>query len=228
MKSISIKDIEFNVEEKGYENFWSNIESWEVKNLEFIKSNFCEDQIFIDVGSWIGPYTIFAAKLGMKVYSYEPDNIAYRILKHNISLNKFKHDPEIFNYGLSNIIGKRNLYSNSDTFAKSESSLINYKNKDKTKKITIEINDFLKEMKHINNLNHKSKINILKIDIEGGEFSFENDIYNFVNKNNIYCLMSYHYFVFNSNKLLKNYHKLKTFFLKLLLNKNSKKKFLHF
>ena len=83
-------------------------------------------------------------------------------------------------------------------------------------------------MKHINYLNHKSKINNLKIDIEGGEFSFENDIYNFVNKNNIYCLMSYHYFVFNSNKVLKNYHKLKTFFLKLLLNKNSKKKFLHF
>ena len=38
MKSISIKDIEFNIEEKGYENFWSNIKSWEVKNLEFIKS----------------------------------------------------------------------------------------------------------------------------------------------------------------------------------------------
>ncbi len=83
-------------------------------------------------------------------------------------------------------------------------------------------------MKRISNINDKSKINILKIDIEGGEFSFENDIYNFVNKNNIYCLMSYHYFVFNSNKLLKNYHKLKTLFLKLLLNKNSKKKFLHF
>ena len=126
MKS-TIKDIEFNVEK--FENFWSNIESWEVKNLEFIKSNSCEDQIFIDVGSWIGPYTIFA-KLGMKVYSYEPDNIAYRILKHNISLNKFKHDPEIFNYGLSNIIGKRNLYSNK----KSESSLINYKKKIKQKK----------------------------------------------------------------------------------------------
>ena len=90
MKSISIKDIEFNIEEKGYENFWSNIKSWEVKNLEFIKSNFSEDQIFIDIGSWIGPYTIFAAKLGMKVYSYEPDNIAYKILKYNISLNKFK------------------------------------------------------------------------------------------------------------------------------------------
>ena len=62
MKSISIKDIEFNIEEKGYENFWSNIKSWEVKNLEFIKSNFSEDQIFIDIGSWIGPYTIFAVR----------------------------------------------------------------------------------------------------------------------------------------------------------------------
>ncbi len=228
MKSIFINDIEFNVEDKGYEDFWSNFESWEFESLKFVKSKSIEDQIFIDVGSWIGPYTIFAAKLGMKVYSFEPDTAAYKILKQNISLNKFKHNPETFNYGLSKNIGLKTLYSNSDIFAKSESSLINYKNKDKTKKIVIEVKDFLKEMNRINDLNRDNKINILKIDIEGGEFNFENEIYNFVNKNNIYCLLSYHYFVFNNNKLLKNYHKVKTLLLKSLLSKNSKKKFLHF
>ena len=31
MKSISIKDIEFNIEEKGYENFWSNIKVGRLK-----------------------------------------------------------------------------------------------------------------------------------------------------------------------------------------------------
>ena len=72
----------------------------------------------------------------------------------------------------------------------------------------IEVKDFLKEMSRINDLNRDSKINILKIDIEGGEFNFENEIYNFVNKNNIYCLLSYHYFVFNNKIFLAHVFKI--------------------
>ena len=38
-------------------------------------------KIFIDIGAWIGPYTLIAASMGMKVYAFEPDKVAFQELK---------------------------------------------------------------------------------------------------------------------------------------------------
>ena len=51
------------------------------------------------------------------------------------------------------------------------------------------------------------KIKILKIDIEGGEFLFENEIYKFVKSEKLYCILSYHYMVYNNNKVKKKFSK---------------------
>ena len=68
------------------------------------------------------------------------------ILKKNIKLNKFKHKPEIFNFGLSKKETIAYLYSNTNEFGKSESSIINYKNKLNSKKTEINLKKFLKEI----------------------------------------------------------------------------------
>ena len=131
---INLKGLNFLVEPNNHQEFWNNFSIWEQKDLNFVIENGEEDKIFIDVGAWIGPYTLLAAKMGMKVYAFEPDNIAYRELKNNIQLNNFKHNPEIYNFGLSNKETTAYLYSNTDDFGKSESGLINYKNEKKNKK----------------------------------------------------------------------------------------------
>ena len=216
---INFKKLNFLVEPKNHPNFWNNFLNWEQNDLDFVNENGEEDKIFVDVGAWIGPYTLIAASMGMKVYAFEPDQVAFQELKKNIELNSFKHSPEIFNFGLSKLDSKAYLYSNSNDFGKSESGLINYKNLQNTKKTQIELKNFLHEINKIKSHNINNKIKILKIDIEGGEFSFEKDVYDLVNQEKLYCIFSYHYMVFNRNKLKKNFFKIRSLLYQMSFEK---------
>ena len=227
MRKIKIKNIEFFVDDKDYKYFWNIFGNWEQDSLDFIQYKSEEDEIFVDVGAWIGPYTLIAGKLGMKVYSFEPDKLAFEVLNKNISLNSFKHKPQTFNFALSNSEKRTYLYSNSNIFGKSESSLINYKNKKNNHKIYIEVKNFLDELNKLKNQNPNHKIEILKIDIEGGEYFIEKDIYKFVNKNKLFCLLSYHHMVFNNNKIKKFFYKVRTLFFQLSVNKLYPSKKIH-
>ena len=216
---INFKGKNFVVDPTNYEGFWENFSKWEQIDLNFFIEKAEEDKIFIDIGAWIGPYTLLAAKMGMKVYAFEPDEMAFKHLKKNIELNNFKHQPEIYNFGLSKKETSTYLYSNTNDFGKSESGLINYKNKENTKKSIIEIKSFFKEMYKIKKNSFDFKIKILKIDIEGGEFLFENEIYKFVKSENLYCILSYHYMVYNNNKVKKNFLKIRTLFYQIMIKK---------
>ena len=155
----------------------------------------------------------------MKVYAFEPDKVAFEVLKKNIQLNEFKYKPEIYNFGLSKKETIAYLYSNTNEFGKSESSTINYKNKQNSKKSKINLKKFLQEIIKIQISNSGSKIQILKVDIEGGEFLFEKDIYDFVKLNKLYCILSYHHMVFNRNKIKKNFYKIRTLFYQINIDK---------
>ena len=157
--------------------------------------------------------------MGMKVYAFEPDKVAFQELEKNIKLNSFKYKPEIFNFGLSKIDTKAYLYSNTNNFGKSESGLINYKNQKNTKKTEIELKNFLQEIDKIKNHNSNDRIKVIKIDIEGGEFLFEKDIYDLVKLEKIYCIFSYHHMVFNRNKFKKNFYKMRTLFYQIFIKK---------
>ena len=216
---IHFKKKKILVDPTNYQNFWNNFSNWEQNDLDFVSQIAEENKIFIDIGAWIGPYTLIAASMGMKVYAFEPDKVAFQELKNNIKLNNFKHKPEIFNFGLSKTETKAYLYSNTADFGKSESGLINYKNQKNTKQTEIELKSFLQEIYKIKNHNSNDKIKILKIDIEGGEFLFEKDIYDLVKLEKIYCIFSYHHMVFNRNKFKKNFYKLRTLFYQIFVNK---------
>ena len=216
---INFKGKNFVVDPTYYKDFWENFSKWEQIDLNFFIEKAEEDKIFIDIGAWIGPYTLLAAKMGMKVYAFEPDEMAFKQLKKNIELNNFKHQPEVYNFGLSKKETSTYLYSNTNDFGKSESGLINYKNKENTKKSMIEIKSFFEEMDRIKKNSFDFKIKILKIDIEGGEFLFENEIYKFVKSEKLYCILSYHYMVYNNNKLRKNFLKIRTLFYQMMIKK---------
>ena len=221
---INFKGLSFSVDPDNYKEFWDNFNNWEKNDLDFVIEKAEEDKIFIDIGAWIGPYTLLAAKLGMKVYAFEPDKVAFEILKKNIQLNNFKYKPEINNFGLSKKETNAYLYSNTNEFGKSESGIINYKNKQNSQKSKIKLKKFLHEITKIKTNNLSSKIQILKVDIEGGEFYFEKDIYEFVRLNKLYCILSYHYMVFNKNKIKKNFLKIRTLFYQTMIHKIYPKK----
>ena len=216
---INFKKLNFLVDPNNYQSFWSNFLNWEQDDLNFVTEKCEQDKIFIDIGAWIGPYTLIAASLGMKVYAFEPDKVAFQELKKNIELNRFKYKPQIFNYGLSKLDSRAYLYSNTNDFGKSESGLINYKNQQNTKKTQIELKNFLQEIDKIKNYNLDNKIKILKIDIEGGEFSFEKEIYDLVKLEKLYCIFSYHHMIFNKNKFKKNFYKIRTLFYQFYIDK---------
>lgn len=216
---INFKKLNFLVDPNNYQSFWSNFLNWEQDDLNFVTEKCEQDKIFIDIGAWIGPYTLIAASLGMKVYAFEPDKVAFQELKKNIELNRFKYKPQIFNYGLSKLDSRAYLYSNTNDFGKSESGLINYKNQQNTKKTQIELKNFLQEIDKIKNYNLDNKIKILKIDIEGGEFLFEKEIYDLVKLEKLYCIFSYHHMVFNKNKFKKNFYKIRTLFYQFYIDK---------
>jgi len=224
---INFNGKNFVVDPTYYKDFWENFSKWEQIDLNFFIKKAEEDKIFIDIGAWIGPYTLLAAKMGMKVYAFEPDEMAFKQLKRNIELNNFKHQPEVYNFGLSKKETSAYLYSNTNEFGKSESGLINYKNKENTKKSIIEIKSFIKEMNKIKKNSFNFELKILKIDIEGGEFLFENEIYQFVKSEKLYCILSYHFMVHNNNKLRKNFLKIRTLFYQIMIKKifPSKNKF---
>ena len=216
---INFKKKKFLVDPTNYQNFWNNFSNWEQNDLDFFSQIAEENKIFIDIGAWIGPYTLIAASMGMKVYAFEPDKVAFQELKKNIKLNNFKHNPEIFNFGLSKTDTKAYLYSNTNDFGKSESGLINYKNQKNTKKTEIKLKNFSQEIYKIKSYNSNCRIKAIKIDIEGGEFLFEKDIYDLVKLEKIYCIFSYHYMVFNRNKFKKNFYKMRTLFYQIFVNK---------
>ena len=91
-----------------------------------------------------------------------------------------------------------------------------------TRLINLAINDydlFLQEINKIKNHNLNNKIKILKIDIEGGEFLFEKDVYELVNQEKLYCVFSYHYMVFNKNKFKKNFFKIRSLLYQMSVEK---------
>jgi len=54
--------------------------------------------VFVNVGAYVGGYTLRAAKLGLKVVAVEPDKGAYALLRRNVEENGFSSRASLFNY----------------------------------------------------------------------------------------------------------------------------------
>lgn len=58
--------------------------------MNFWRSFLRIDDLFLDIGSNVGSYAIWAGDCGAEVWSFEPDPLAFRELKANIALNRFR------------------------------------------------------------------------------------------------------------------------------------------
>lgn len=74
---------------------------WGVKI--FMNKHYADYNVFIDVGSNMGTYTVMLGKLGLRTISFEPSVENYRALQINILLNRLETQATSFNFGLDHI-----------------------------------------------------------------------------------------------------------------------------
>ena len=86
---ISIGKLNFWVNQDGYESYWKlvNQGKWEPETFSVFDSNINKQTLFIDIGGWIGPTTIYGSQLARKSFSLEPDPVAFKRLEENLNLN---------------------------------------------------------------------------------------------------------------------------------------------
>ncbi|PLX02611.1 MAG: hypothetical protein C0595_10105 [Marinilabiliales bacterium] len=140
---------------------------WNVK--KFVYKHLKDYDVFLDIGSHIGTYSIISALEGLRVYGFEPVKSNYEALVTNIKLNNFEN--LISTYPIA--LGKTNSSANFtlDTVNTGASHLTEYN--DKAEYIANPEFEDIKIVKFddfVDNLNIDPIASIMiKIDVEGME-----------------------------------------------------------
>jgi FkbM family methyltransferase len=73
--------------------FWRDVERgrWEPDLFDVLEKHLRPDGVYADVGAWIGPTVLFAARRCRKVACFEPDPEAYQYLLWNLRLNGIRN-----------------------------------------------------------------------------------------------------------------------------------------
>lgn len=92
--------------------FWQKANSgrWEADTLRFVRTHAGADAVFVDVGAWIGPISLVAARLMGKVIALEPDPVAHGELTHNVRANGATN-VEVWHAGIDAAAGTLALHA---------------------------------------------------------------------------------------------------------------------
>ena len=185
--NISVKknNISFTVEDSfelhqdtGY-NFWSEkYSSWEPETFKVLDSYLSKDKDYLDIGAWVGPTAIYGSFLSRKVIAIEPDPIAYKILQKNIFLNSIKN-IDVLNKAASRL---DQVFLQSSKFFGDSMTRVSEKNLGSNATETVGL-DTLVSM---------GDFSLIKIDIEGHEFSLIKEYISVLNSYKIPLLLSVH------------------------------------
>jgi len=145
------------------------------------------ESIVFDLGGYIGNFSSsIYEKFGCKVFLFEPHPKYY-----DICAARFEENPNVsvFNYGLSNIDGNFSLTDSADL-----SSFLEER-KENNQEIICELKNFISVVKDL----EIKKIDLIKINIEGGEYPIleyiiENDLVSFIDNYQI----QFHNFVIDA------------------------------
>lgn len=168
---INSKSFNVNPSELRYMSFWHDVNNgkWEKSSFDYMDKYLNKDSVVIDIGAWIAPLSLYAATIAKKVYSIEPDPIAYKEFLININANSDLKD-KIFHYSIciSNKNKEVSLWNN-HAFGNSGSSIINNTDliSNTTQKHAVKAITLCNFMEQ----NKIDKCDYLKIDIEGEEIN---------------------------------------------------------
>ena len=134
---------------------------WEPNISYFIDNLFKESDVFFDVGGNIGYYSIAFSDNFEKIYCFEPNPLNTQKIEKSIVINKIKNlslisQPVAQFSNLSFCAFNRNNVKNSNIGG------VQYIKSKSGEMTTISLDDFIES-------NNIEKIDLLKVDIEGGE-----------------------------------------------------------
>ncbi|MEI7473045.1 MAG: FkbM family methyltransferase [Chitinophagaceae bacterium] len=146
--------------------FWSDYEQF---NFKFTKEKLRPNDVVLDVGAHIGLFSCIAAKsVGTNglVYAFEPTPATYALLTKTIEINKLENNIKPFDLAMGLKEGTTTFYI-SDLTGDNSNSLVNYvDSRGPLRGIDIKvmsIDAFVNKYK-------LSKVNFIKIDVEGAEY----------------------------------------------------------
>lgn len=147
-------------------HFWRKVsrDKWEPETIQVLSNHLSKKSVYCDIGTWIGPTVLYASQKCERVIAFEPDPVAYKYLLSNLILNNADNVTP-YNIALSNTTGVLEMASFGSRLGDSMTSLLKNRNKDakKTQALVFDWN-------YAVNIFELEKIDVLKIDIEGGEF----------------------------------------------------------
>lgn len=135
---------------------------WEEYETKMFIKSLKKGQVLLDIGAHIGYYTLLGSKfIGKKgkVYAFEPDPKNFQILQKNVKENNCSN-VILINKAVCDRSGKIKLYLNKENTGDHRT----YNSKDGRKSIDID-SISLDEYFSAN-----QKVDVIKIDIQGGEF----------------------------------------------------------
>ncbi|ACF14052.1 methyltransferase FkbM family [Chloroherpeton thalassium ATCC 35110] len=179
--------------------------AYESEDIAEILTYVKKDSICVDIGANVGFYALhFANHIGDagKVYAFEPDSELYAILNKNKDLNLFGTSLSTHQSAVGDTTGKVSFYkSKSDNSGWGNIRL----KKDSTDQVIdvdiIKFDDFILK-------NNISRVDVLKIDVEGAEHLFMKGAENALQEGMIkilfseFCFMSYEDFTYLANSIL--------------------------
>ena len=203
---ININSKTFKV--KNNYKFWKIFldRKWEPVNLKIYKNLIYNNANYYDVGAWIGPTFFIAASFFPKnIYCFEPDRKAFFELKKNILMNKKKLKKiniKIYNKAAYVANCSKKLYIPCLGKGQSISSLIRIEDK----KFITQNTKCIDFLIFLNSQNLNSK-DLIKIDIEGGEYELLPHLEKVIQKTRPNIYLSLHSSLIKGlfNKIFNNY-----------------------
>jgi FkbM family methyltransferase len=141
-------------------------DGFEEAEIEYLTNTLTKGDIFVDIGANIGLFSLIASKIvGIegKVLCFEPAPLTYSRLDENLKLNKLQN-VDSRNIGLSDKKGELMFYVSNNGYDAWNSFAPSQDNKLESS-IKVPVSTLDSELLDIN----KSKIKLVKIDVEGWE-----------------------------------------------------------
>jgi FkbM family methyltransferase len=142
---------------------------YERDNIESCLNILKSGSVFFDIGANIGIYSLSAAKLGAKVFAFEPNPRVFADLESNIKLNNGLH-VETFNCACSEIDGEVSFTVAADSAYSSlhptayNSDTWEFRQEEQVTVSSKKVDTLVKEL-------NIDIVDLCKIDVEGGELN---------------------------------------------------------
>lgn len=171
---ISVNGTSFNVDAGHQLNFWTAVSDgrWEPDTFRLFDRVLMPTWRFVDIGAWIGPTALYAARKVASVDAYECDPVALSLLRRNIAVNPdLAPRMTLFEHAVGDEDGFLRLFSQS--LGNSETSIYsNHQRGNETKALGQSILTGVRDVRSLfrdkGYASHEETF--VKMDVEGAEF----------------------------------------------------------